>query len=451
MFTPFSNIEKSPARQASSLDIGKRLSVISPVFVVHTTAAIGARRYTLSDQKNPQGKANLPGPLPGMGAKPGAAPLPGVGKPGQAPLPGMGKPGGVALPGRGAAVQLPGQARPSAPPEQVLEYALQVDYSDGAAAGMPGATSRVPRMFVLTLAVVGMVFIGFNVGKAWSNRIQLNGSLRDSLIVQYEVDKAAKLFDELDAVIAGAINDAGKWEYDPKHIEYLSANFTVNPIKPQIFTDRSYRNFGKKAATSLSNYNVKWSMMYQAISVHREKTLADEPVLRDFKTKLMGTLAANYGVLFKRSGKDLLANVTYVGKPAEKNGKVSLPVGTSPDPKGDEAREVYAPAPEGDEGALTKEPEKYVVVVAPQAKTGLLAGQGKAQFNAYVVRLEDLKMKAKMMRDEQTSLMRMLAELASQDPAAVAPPDAEAEFKDYVIQDKKAAPAAEAGAAEKAK
>jgi hypothetical protein len=387
-----------------------------------------------------------------MGPKPGSAPLPGVGKPGGAPLPGMGKPGGVALPGRGATVPLPGQARPSAPPEQILEYALQVDYSDGATAGMPGATSRVPKMFVLVLSVVGMLFIGFNVGKAWSNRIQLNGSLRDSLIVQYDVDKAAKLFDELDAVIAGAINSAGKWEYDPKHIEYLTANFKTNPIKPQIFTERSYRNFGKKAATSLSNYNVKWSMMFQAINVHRERTLADEPILRDFKTKLMGTLEANYGVLFKRSGKDLLASVMYVGMPAaEKNGKVSLPIGSSPAPKGGETREVYAPAPEGDEGSLTKEPEKYVVAIAPQAKTGLLAGQGKAQFNEYVMRLEDLKMKAKMMRDEQTSLQRMLAELASQDPAAVAPPDVEAEFKDYIIQDQKAAPAAEAGAAEKAK
>jgi hypothetical protein len=405
----------------------------------------------LSDQKNPQGKANLPGPLPGMGPKPGAAPLPGVGKPGGAPLPGMGKPGGAAIPGKGAAVQLPGQIRPSAPPEQVLEYALQVDYSDGAAAGMPGATSSWPKRIVLTFAVIALLFVGFNVGKAWSNRIQLNGSLRDSLIVQYEVDKAAKLFDELDAVIAGAINIAGKWEYDPKHIEYLNANFKTNPIKPQLFTDRSYRNFGKKAATSLSNYNVKWTMMFQAIKVHRERTLADEAVLKDFKTKLMANLAANYGVLFQRSGKDLLGSITYVGKPAEKGGKVSLPIGSKPDPKGDTTREVYAPAPEGDEGSLTKEPEKYVVVIAPQAKTGLLAGQGKALFNEYVMRLEDLKMKAKMMRDEQTSLTRYLAELASQEPAAVAPPDAEAEFKDYVIQDQKAAPAAEAGAAGKSK
>jgi hypothetical protein len=386
-----------------------------------------------------------------MGPKQGSAPLPGVGKPGGAPLPGMGKPAGAAFQGIGANVPLPGQTRPSTPPQQVLEYAPSFDYTDGAAAGMPGATSRVPKIVVLTLAVVAMIFIGFNVGKAWSNRIQLNGSLRDSLVVQYEVDKAAKLFDELDAVIAGAINKAGKWEYDPKHIEYLTANFKTNPMKPQIFTDRSYRNFGKKAATSLSNYNVQWSMLFQAITVHREKTLADEPVLRDFKAKLMGTLAANYGVLFKRSGSDLLASITYVGKPAEKNGTVSLPIGSSPDPKEGETREVYAPAPEGDEGSLTKEPEKYIVVVAPQAKTGLLAGQGKAQFNEYVRRLEDLKGKAKMMRDEQTSLMRYLAGLASQDPAAVAPPDAEAEFKDYVIQDQKAASAAEAGTAEKSK
>ena len=404
----------------------------------------------MSDQQNPQGKGILPGPLPGVGKKPGAAPLPGVGKQGAAALPGMGKPGAGGLPGMGANVPFQGQGgSPSA--QEVVEYSPQYDYSDPATAMMPAATSRVPRMVVLAIAVVGVVFIGFNVGKAWSNRIQLNGALRDSLIVQYEVDRAAKLFDELDAVINGAINQAGKWEYDPKHIEYLAANFKSNPIKPQLFTERSYKNFGRKASISLSNYNVKWSMLYAALTVHREKTLADELVLKDFKTKLMESLAANYGVLFKRRGKDLLASVTFVGMPAEKNGKVSLPIGSKPNPKGGEAREVYAPAPEGDEGALTKEPEKYVVVLGPQAKMGLLSGQGKAQFNEYVARLEDLRAKAKMMRDEQTSLMRMLAELASQDPASVAPPDSEAEFKDYVIRDQKAAPAAEAGTAEKSK
>jgi hypothetical protein len=137
--------------------------------------------------------------------------------------------------------------------------------------------------------------------------------------------------------------------------------------------------------------------------------------------------------------------------PAEKNGKVSLPIGTSPNPKDGETREVYAPPPDGDKGSLTKEPGEYVVVLAPQAKTGLLAGQGKTMFSDYAARLEDLRGKAKMIRDEQTSLMRMVAELASQEPAAVAPPDPEAEFKDYVIQDQKAAPAPVASAAEKAK
>jgi hypothetical protein len=384
-----------------------------------------------------------------VGKKPGAAPLPGVGKPGAAPLPGMGKPGAAGLPGMGN-VPIPGHGTAPAS-QQVVEYAPQYDYNDPVASSMPVATSPWPRRVLLAMGVVAMVFIGFNLGKAWSNRIQLNGSLRDSLIVQYEVDKAAKLFDELDAVINGAIHKAGKWEYDPKHIEYLTANFKNNPMKAQLFTERSYKNFGRKASISFSNYNVKWSMMYSALNNHRIKTLADEAVLKEFKAKLMGNLEANYGVLFKRGGSDLLASVTYIGKPAEKNGKVSIPIGDSPNPKEGETREVYAPSPEGDEGALTKEPEKYVVVLAPQAKMGLLTGQGKARFNDYVIRLEDLRGKAKMMRDEQTSLVRMLAELASQEPAAVAPPDPEAEFKDYVIQDQKAAPAAVAGTAEKSK
>jgi hypothetical protein len=383
-----------------------------------------------------------------MGPKPGAAPLPGVGRSGKAPLPGMGRSGGAALPGMGAAVPIPSQ-----PPGAVaaVEYAPQYDFSDAATIGMPGATSRVPRMVILVLACVGMLFFGFNIGKAWSNRIQLNGSLRDSLIVQYEVDKSAKLFDELDAVIQGAIQKAGKWEYDPQHIEYLNANFKTNPIKPELFTTTSYRNFGKKAATSLSSYGTKWSTLFYALTAHREKTLANEGLLKEFKNKLDESLTANYGALFKRSGSDLLASIVFLGMPAQKNETVSFPVGPAPNPKEGEMREVYTPPPEGDEGAFTKEPEKYVVVLSPQAKTGLLAGQGKALFNDYVMRLDDLRGKTKMMRDELTSLRRMLAELASQDEAAVAPPDPVAEFKNYVIQDQKAAPAAEAGTAEKSK
>ena len=404
----------------------------------------------MSDQQIPRGKGSPPGPLPGTGPRQGSAPLPGAGaKPGAAPLPGMGKArGGAPLPGMGAAGPIPTRPVPPGSPQNVVEYALQYDYTDQTTASMPVASSRGPKMVVLGLGIVAMVFVGFNVGKAWSNRIQLNESLRDSMIVQYEIDRAAKLFDELDAVINGAIHQASKWEYDPKHIEYLNANFKASPIKPQIFTERSYRNFGKKAATSLSNYNTKWSALYYALNEHRVKTLADEPVLKEFKTKLMTNLTANYGVTFKRKGKDLLASVTFVGMPSDKGGTVTLPVGSAPNPKG-EGREVYAPAPEGDEGSLTKEPEKYVVVIAPEAKTGLLAGQGKALFNDYAIRLDDLRAKAKMMRDEQTSLRRMLAELASQDPASIAPPDAEGEFKDYVILEQKGAPAA--GAAEKTK
>ena len=80
-----------------------------------------------------------------------------------------------------------------------------------------------------------LLFFGYNIGKAWSNRVQLNESLRDSLIVQYEVDKAVKLFDELDAVMNGAVMRANKYQYDAKHLDYLAANVTASPIKPQVF------------------------------------------------------------------------------------------------------------------------------------------------------------------------------------------------------------------------
>jgi hypothetical protein len=414
----------------------------------------------LSDQQNPQGKGNLPGqlpgtgspPLPGIGAKPGMAPLPGLGaKPpmGAAPLPGArpSVPPG-AFPGLGARTPsvAPG-ARPSVPPlgSSMTAPPPLVDYTpDPMTGGMPVATSSIPQKVVIGMLGIGLLFFGFNIGKAWSNRIQLNSSLRDSLIVQYEVDKAIKLFDELDAVVNGAILKAGKYEYDAKHIEYLKNNATVSPIKPQLFTERSYKNFGRKASTAFSSYGMKWAALVYTINEHIERTRADEGVLKGFNEKLKKILTTNFGVTFQRAGEDLLAKVEYIGKPEEKKGKALLPVGLSPSPTED-PREAFSPAPDqGDGGEFTKTPELYVVVVAPEARQGLLAGGGKTEFNEYVQRLDDIRGKMKMMRDEQTSLTRMLAELASQNPASIAPPDAEGEFRTYVANDAKAAGAAPA-------
>ena len=334
----------------------------------------------MSDQQNPQGKGNLPGQMPGLGPRTSSPPLPGIGaKPGMAPLPGLGvKPpiGAAPLPGAkpsvppGAFPGLGGAAgrgpRPSAPPPASSMTAPPplVDYTpDPMTGGMPVATSSVPQKVVLTLLGVGLLFFGFNIGKAWSNRVQLNVSLRDSLIVQYEVDKASRLFDELDAAINGAILKAGKYQYDSKHIEYLLANVKESPIKPQLYTERSYKNFGRKAATALSIYGMKWAGLAYAINEHIAKTRANEAVLKGFAEKLQKITTNNFGTTFQRSGTNLLANVVYIGKPEEKKGKAVIPVGSSPNPTEDPREAFNPPADEGDNGEFTKAPEAYVEIV----------------------------------------------------------------------------------------
>lgn len=415
----------------------------------------------MSDQQNPQGKSS---PLPGLGPKPGPSSLPGLGGggPGAAPLPGLGAKsplGAAPLPGaRPSAAPLPGRPsappgafpglgargpagapvpRPSAPPPAYIPESIAPPAYDATVDSKTAAAST-PQKVVIAFLAVAVLFIGYNVGKAWSNRVQLNISLRDSMVVQYEVDKAMRLFDELDAVINGAIHKATKYEYEPKHIEYLATNIKEAPIKAQLFTDRSYKNFGRKAAPALSNYGMKWAALTYAIKQHVEKTRANEIELKGMSDKLLQILKSQYGVTFMRKGNDLRADIVYIGKPEEKKGKVLIPVGKKPAPTED-PREAWSPTEEGDEGKLTESPETYVVILSPEAARGALSGRTKDVFNEYVARLDDLRGKMKMMRDEQTSLTRMLAELASQEPAAIAPPDSEAEFRTYVAQDGKAA------------
>jgi hypothetical protein len=416
----------------------------------------------LSDQQNPLGKGNLPGSLPGLGPRTSSPPLPGLGaKPGAASLPGLGvKPpiGAAPLPGAKPSMPpgaVPGltstapapAARPSVPPlgSSMTAPPPLVDYTpDPMTGGMPVATSSLPQKVVLGMLGVAMLFFGYNIGKAWSNRVQLNESLRDSLIVQYEVDKAVKLFDELDAVINGAVMRANKYQYDAKHLEYLAANVSTSPIKPQVFTERSYRNFGHKAASTLSSYGMKWQGLVYAVNEHLKKTRADAELLSGLSDKLKSVMKESYGVTFQRQGDKFLSNVVYLGKPQEKKGKALLPVGLTPSPT-DDLREAFnPPADEGDDGALTKTPEAFVAVLAPEAKQGLLIGPGKDVFNSYVERLDDIRGKMKLMRDDQTSLTRVLAGFASQNPAAIAPPDAEGEFRSYVASDAKTAGAAPA-------
>jgi hypothetical protein len=313
------------------------------------------------------------------------------------------------------------------------------DYSVDLNIDAAGATTRAPKMIVLGLVALGLAFFGFNMGNAWSDRVQLNESLRDCLIVQFEVERAAKLFDELDAVINAAILRAGKHQYDPKHIDFLVNNVKENPLHPQLFTERSYKSFGRPVVLNLSTYLVKWSALYRMTVLHREKTAADEQALKSFKGKFEKIFAGSYGVAFmrdKKEGEKLEGNLAYLGPVEQKGEKSIYPVKTTPDADG-EKRELYNPPEEGDEGVLSKSPEDFVVEIAPEAKAGLLAGAVRPQFDAYIRRLDEIATQMKTMRDEQTGLMRKLAELASQDPASLASPDPEADFEDYISQNQR--------------
>jgi len=351
----------------------------------------------------------------------------------------MPKPG-LPFPGMGAPLQGSGCPPQGAIPPVMQQPTPPQDYSHDPYVDMaPKAISRTPIIVVIGLLAIGGLFFGTNSGKAWSDRVQLNVSLRDCLIVQYEIDKAVKLFDELDVVINAAMLRAGKQEYDPKHIEFLTNNIKENPIKTQIFTERSYKSFGRQAMDMLSRYYIRWSALYQMTSMHRQKTLADEEALKAYKSKFQKIFSATYGVAFKREGSKLWANVAYLGAP-EKKGKgnqTRFPVKASPDGAG-ELRELYNPPVEGSETTFAKSPEKVVVAVSPDAKNGLLAGAVNSQFNTYIRRLDEIRNQMRLMRDEQTGLVRKLAILASQDPAFLASPNPEEEFEAYVAQNQKA-------------
>jgi len=437
----------------------------------------------LSNDQNNEGKnggAKQPGPLPGLGgAKPGGAPLPGLGgsKLGAgAPLPGLGgsKPG-ASLPGMGGvkAAGLPGVGNA---PKPVVPPFMQKAEPEKAAALSPEQVSRDPfsnaslpaqrTSFVPDGALLGgagdvggafsddeagktskplilgglilamlCIGIGFMAKNAMYGRSILNISIRDALVIEYELKKAVKLFDETEGMIGAALQDAIKKKYNSDHIPFLTDNVKRNPINPRIFTERNYKNFDAATVQWLSDYFNKWGQLYELIESHRRETKNDLKALKATGKEFTKLLQTNYGVVFSRDkNKGFLADLVIIGACADKKGKNMCDVQVDTGTFGD-ARELINPNP-GDD-ALIDEPDGYVVPVGDHSKAGLLKNATQSHFKKYTTRLMKISELMKAMRDIQQNLMGQIAKICSQEPVSfMGGIDTIEEFDEYVANDK---------------
>lgn len=402
------------------------------------------------------------GQLPGLG-KAGKPQLPGLGKGGIGGLPGL--PGSKPLPGLGSK---PASVPPFLQPQGQQQQPLDDRDPFGGSAGSSGAPqrrhsygptdligestdpnvkfsekeagrSRLPLILGIAGGALLVLFIGYLGGKALSGRVALNIAIRDALIVDYEVRKAAKLTSETQAAVNAAAAKAAKRQYDPNHIEFLTNNVKGNPIKPQIFTERNYKNFDASAVQWLTEYYREWDKLYTLIEEHRRMTRNDEDALKASREQFQKLLTTSYGVVFNRESREenkLVANLVVLS--AGKGDKVKVQAAT-----GSFADERILYNPEGEDSSFSKEPEKYVIEVSQQSKGGLLAKASQSQFQDYAGRLKGLSDIVNKMDQLQTDLLNKLAEIRSQEPVALGGIDPIEDFEEYKKNDSASAGAAE--------
>jgi hypothetical protein len=411
--------------------------------------------------------AGKPGALPGLGGKPGGAALPGLGgKPGAAALPGLGgKPGGAALPGLGgkpggAAVppfmqqaepepQAPDgrdpfneapPRRPSYRPSYAPDEGLIGESTDKSVSFSQADAGLSNKPLIIGAALIALVcsLVGYLGGKAYSGRVELNIAIRDARIVEYEIQKAAGLFDEVQAVLGTALNKANKREYDKNHLGYLMDKVKGNPVVQTVFTERNYKKFDIAAVQWLVDYNMKWAKLDKLIQGHRRQTQNDEKPLKATGEEFRKLLTTNFGVVFSRdskAGNAFTANLVVIGAPVEGEDDIPLvqvqaDTGTYPDP-----REVYNPEPK--DTRLTEEPEKYVVSVGAQSKGGLLKNATQSHFEKYHARVKEMTDLMKSMTELQQNLLNQLSKISSQEPVGILGGiDVEEEVSRYKSQDK---------------
>ncbi len=432
------------------------------------------------NEESKDSAAKLPGPLPGLGGKAGgAAPLPGLSgaKPGAAPLPGLGgpKPGAAPLPGLGGAAKpvvppfmqqaepekpagpspealardpfgaenLPAQRPSFIPPDSGFGSDKGPAFSESEA-----GRSRKPLLLGGSLLVVICLFVGYLGGNATSGRVALNIAIRDARIIDYELKKSSKLFEEVEGMINSALLDAQKRKYHKNHLTFLSDNVEGNPVNPRIFTDRNYKNFDVAAVQWLNQYFNKWGELYGMIEKHRRQTKNDAKALEATGEEFKKLLTTQYGAVFGRNDKaggQLTADLVVVGACEEEKGAMMCQVQVDTGTFGDQ-RELYSP--EGENSDLTKEPGKYVMAIGENSKAGLLKNSTQSHFMKYAERLKAMSDQMKGMREIMQNLRNKISEISSQEPVSFGGFDVEEEVNNYITNDKNNAAGAEAPPAE---
>jgi hypothetical protein len=313
--------------------------------------------------------------------------------------------------------------RPSFAPGQGL-IGASTDASVSFTEAQAGAGKKI---YIIGGVLIGLValFIGYFGGKGYSGRVALNIAIRDALIVDFEINKAADLFSEVQTVVSTAVLKASKREYDKNHIVFLSQKVKGNPIPAAIFTERNYKNFDAAAVQWLMDYYQNWSKLDKLIQAHRMKTQNDESALTASADAFAKLIETQYGVVFTRAGSNFMGNLVMLAS-GEKEGtvKVQAAAGTY----GDD-RTVYNPEP-GDSD-LTKEPDKYVVVLGDESKRGLLQNASQSQFKEYAMRLNEMSDLMKTMGELQANLKQKLSGICSQDPVPLGGIDAVEEAEEY--------------------
>lgn len=435
-----------------------------------------------NDKNNPkQQGAGLPGVLPGLGGpKPAGGGLPGLGgglpglggvKPAGGGLPGLGGPAaplgglpGVAGPpaaaGSGAPVppflqqpsQPPGPSpeemardpfaadnlppqRPSFVPADQGNIAGGAPLTEADLGAVPGKSNKI---MLIGMLIVGLLSVGagFLLGRAVGGRVALNVAIRDARIVNYELKKTALLFDETQARIGSALQDAIQKKYHPEHIKFLKEKLTGNPFNARIFTDRNYKKFDAAAVQWLNTYFNKWGELVGLVQIHCRESINDEKVLKTTGEAFKKLLTTQYGVIFSRNKQAqgaIQGDLVVLGAPNGKNVQVQVKPGIL----GDE-RELYSSGVEAGDARFSKEPEKLVVPISDNTKAnGLLNDATQSHFKRYTKRLKQMADLMKTMRETETNLKNKVSEIASQEPVSLGGFDVDAEVAEYKEKDKK--------------
>jgi len=421
------------------------------------------------DKKKPQ--AGLPGPLPGLGNKPGG-PLPGLGnKPAPGgPLPGLGnKPApGAPLPGFGGGAPAPGgagvpgvappfgQPEPEGPSSEELtrdpfaqsnlpsrrsSYVSMAPGMDGAHLGAGDFSASEIGKSKLPLLVGGAMIgllaliVGFMGGKAVSGRVALNIAIRDALIVNWEVETAAKILGEVQSVMTAAARKAQKREFDETHLGTLRSKLRGVPIPPTVFTDRNYKNFDPAAVQWLTGYYNKWGELMTLIEDHKRETKNDEEILKASGEEAKKLMSANYGVIFSLDDEkgEFFANLVMVGN-CEPNNDDEVECNVQAE-AGSFAYKRTPYYPQGEEDArLAAEVDKFLVPVNPLAKRGMLKNASQSHFERYLKRLGNINGLIKKMVEEQGQLLQRMTDICSQEPVGILGGiDVDEEYETYIF------------------